>query len=413
MEVTARRVMAHMLVPATSGRYIQAKHSTAVFGALSIPGARNITTSTSTHKPLASSRRWTPTSIRLRAFHTSPTTSSHPRYTYGIAASFTAKDHRFDPTRHVVSFIPRPTRSKPRRAKSKRPASGQDAFFISQLGSSDHFALGVADGVGGWVDSGVDPADFSHAFCEYMAFTAARYDPSQHGPLNAINLMQGGYDDVVNDDTIKAGGSTACVAIAKSDGNLEVANLGDSGFLQLRLNAVHYYSEPQTHAFNTPYQLAIIPEAMRARTAAFGGMQLCDMPKDSAVSKHSLRHGDVLVFATDGVWDNLSSSDILRIVSKLMVGAKAWEHTEEGIKVTDHLSEFIRKDKTVTEGPLNSLQSFLAMGIASEAKAASLNTKVDGPFAKEVQKYYPEEMWRGGKVDDICVVVAVVVEEGR
>jgi protein phosphatase PTC7 len=38
---------------------------------------------------------------------------------------------------------------------------------------------------------------------------------------------------------------------------------------------------------------------------------------------------------------------------------------------------------------------------------------VDGPFAKEVQKYYPNEDWRGGKVDDICVVVAIVVEEGK
>ena len=55
----------------------------------------------------------------------------------------------------------------------------------------------------------------------------------------------------------------------------------------------------------------------------------------------------------------------------------------------------------------------MAAAVAGEAKAASENSKRDGPFAREVQKYYPEEMWRGGKVDDICVVVAVVVEEGK
>jgi protein phosphatase PTC7 len=413
MELATRKVALNMLPSKASRRYVQASYNTRVFGALSASSTRSLTTSSTTHNPLISSQQWAPTPIHLRAFHTSPTSSSKPNYTYGIAASFSAKDHRFDATRNVVSFLPRPIRSKPRRAKSKRPGSGQDAFFISQLGSSNDVALGVADGVGGWVDSGVDPADFAHAFCEYMEFTAAKHEPAaDHGPLSAKRLMQAGYDDVVADETIKAGGSTACVAIAKADGSLEVANLGDSGFLQLRLNAVHHYSEPQTHAFNTPYQLAIIPEAMRARTAAFGGMQLCDMPKDSAVSKHDVRHGDVLVFASDGVLDNLSSSDILRIVSKLMVGARAWVHTDEGIRVTDHLGEFIRKDKA-TEGPINSLQSFLAVGIASEAKAASLNTKVDGPFAKEVQKYYPEEMWRGGKVDDICVITAVVVEEGK
>ena len=126
--------------------------------------------------------------------------------------------------------------------------------------------------------------------------------------------MQRGYEDICKDDTVRAGGSTACVAVAKGDGGLEVANLGDSGFVQLRLNAIHNYSEPQTHAFNTPYQLSIVPEKVLAQAAAFGGEQLCDFPKDANVSQHSLRHGDVLVFASDGVWDNLSSQDILRIV---------------------------------------------------------------------------------------------------
>ncbi len=40
-----------------------------------------------------------------------------------------------------------------------------------------------------------------------------------------------------------------------------------------------------------------------------------------------------------------------------------------------------------------------------------MDTSRDGPFAKEVKKYYPNEAWHGGKVDDICVVVAVVQEQ--
>ncbi len=61
------------------------------------------------------------------------------------------------------------------------------------------------------------------------------------------------------DKSIKAGGSTAVVGLLTPDGVLDVANLGDSGFIHLRLNAVHSASEPQTHAFNTPFQLSIIP----------------------------------------------------------------------------------------------------------------------------------------------------------
>ena len=273
----------------------------------------------------------------------------------------------------------------------------------------------MADGVGGWIDSGVDPADFAHGFCDYMAHAAYTYQPGKdRPPYTARSLMQRGYEDISRDESVPAGGSTACVAIAKGNGHLEVANLGDSGFVQLRLNAIHNYSEPQTHAFNTPYQLSIVPKKVLRQAAAFGGTQLCDLPKDANVSQHSLRHGDVLVFASDGVWDNLSSQDILRIVSRLMVGARAWEHTEDGISTGSSLAQFILADDGKSGGEaIPSLQSFLAVGITGEAKAASVNTKVDGPFAREVQKYYPNEQWRGGKVDDICVVVAIVVEEGK
>jgi protein phosphatase PTC7 len=120
----------------------------------------------------------------------------------------------------------------------------------------------------------------------------------------------------------------------------------------------------------------------------------------------------VLVVATDGVWDNLSSQDILRIVSRVMVSERAWTHSGEGIGVADTLAGLTRPQYTPS-GTLRvpALQNYLAAGIAAEAKAASVNTKVDGPFAREVQKFYPEEGWRGGKVDDICVVVAIVVEE--
>jgi protein phosphatase PTC7 len=350
-----------------------------------------------------------------RLFHKSLTTFSSKKFSYGIAASYAAKDTRYNPATNVFNFDPDAPIIERRKDKKTRPESGQDAFFVSRVGKSGDVAFGVADGVGGWTDSGVDSADFSHGFCDYMAYMAWTYLPDDKSPvLSARSLMQKGYEAIANDETVKAGGSTACVGIAKEDGSLEVANLGDSGFVQLRLNAVHNHSEPQTHAFNTPYQLSLIPQKMKAKNAAFGGELLHDLPNDASVTKHSLRHGDVLVFATDGVWDNLSSQDILRIVSRLMVGARAWECTEEGIRVGERLTFFTMPapPPTETQG-VSSLQSFLAVGIAGEAKAASINTKVDGPFAKEVQKYYPEEDWRGGKVDDICVVVAIVVEEGK
>ncbi|KAG9245428.1 phosphatase 2C-like domain-containing protein [Calycina marina] len=373
------------------------------------------TSSRNTYRNLSKVASSTFVQHRSRAFHSSPSSSSTSNFTYGIAASFNAKDTRYNADKHVFSFNPYNHIIRKRKDKKTRPSSGQDAFFVSRMGESQDVAFGVADGVGGWVDSGVDPADFAHGFCDYMAHAAYTYKPaSDTTPYNARSLMQKGFEDICRDPSVPAGGSTALVAIAKENGSLEVANLGDSGFVQLRLNAIHNCSEPQTHAFNTPYQLSVIPEKVLAQAAAFGGTQLHDMPKDANVSFHALRHGDVLVLASDGCWDNLSASDILRIVSRLMVGARAWEQTDNGIKISPRLHSLIEADdgKSGAEG-IQSLQNYLAIGITSEAKSASMNRKRDGPFAREVQRYYPIEHWRGGKVDDICVVVAVVVEDSK
>ena len=222
-------------------------------------------------------------------------------------------------------------------------------------------------------------------------------------------LLQHGYDAVLADDSIVGGGTTACVATGRSDGTLSVANLGDSGFIQLRLNAVHYHSTPQTHAFNTPYQLSIVPPKMLARSKLFGGNPLSDLPRDASVTTHKMRHGDILIFATDGVWDNLSPADILKIVSRQMKATKAWIKTEQGMTASEELIALTREVGWV-DGVELDLQSLLAISVTREAKVASVNVKRDGPFAREVQRCYPGEDFHGGKVDDICVVVAVVVE---
>ncbi|RTE68812.1 hypothetical protein BHE90_016805 [Fusarium euwallaceae] len=342
------------------------------------------------------------------------TSADAPRFSYHIASSFIAKDRPYDPSTHVFHFNPYNRIQPPRnRRPSARPESGHDAFFVSRINDSGSVAFGVADGVGGWVDSGVDPADFSHGFCDHMAVAAHEHKADSDPPLTARKLMQKGYDAICEDRSLRAGGSTACVAIAGADGNLDVANLGDSGFLQLRLNAVHTYSEPQTHAFNTPFQLSLVPPSVAARMAAFGGAQLSDLPRDADVTQHALRHGDVLVFATDGVLDNLFNQDILRIASRVLVRSGAWVMTEAGsVRVADALEPLVQLPEASEEKKerTQTLQSLLATEIVTAAKRASVNTKLDGPFAKEVHKYYPNENWHGGKVDDICVVVAVVNE---
>lgn len=348
----------------------------------------------------------------LRSQQTHP----NPQFTYHVAASYIGKDKAYDPSTHIFHFNPYNRVQPPPRKRSKRarPESGQDAFFVTRLNApSGTVALGVADGVGGWMDSGVDPADFSHGFCDYMAAAAHAFHPAPgQQPLSAKMLMQAGYEAICADPDVPAGGSTAIVSLLDPAGWLEVANLGDSGYIHLRLNAVCGQSEPQTHAFNTPYQLSVIPPAILRRMQAFGGSQLADMPNDADVSRHNLRHGDVVVFATDGVWDNLFNQDILRIVSEAMTKKGAWVDSAEGgtTATPDLLS--ITEPAEGSDSAVGTLQAAIAIDITRAAKSAGLNSKLDGPFAKEVKKYYPHERWRGGKPDDICVV-AVVVSENK
>ena len=338
-------------------------------------------------------------------------TSTHvSHFTYRLAASFNAKNTRFSPKCDYFSFEPAAQSRSSITPSTRRPNSGQDAFFISKVSSESGVAFAVADGVGGWSDLGIDSAHFSHGLCEHMEALARGAGRATTRTVGPRELLEHAYDEVLADSSIVGGGSTACVATGGSDGVLEVANLGDSGFIQLRLNAVHYHSNPQTHAFNTPYQLSIIPPKVLARSRLYGGRRFNDLPHDASVTTHRMRHGDVLIFATDGVWDNLSPADILRIVSRQMTESKAWLNTEQGVTASDNLGS-VTQPVNISESESRDLdlQSNLAIRITREAKMASMNMRRDGPFAKEVQRYYPGEDFHGGKVDDICVVVAIVV----
>jgi len=305
------------------------------------------------------------------------------KFSYSIAASYLAEGKQSNPATNVFNFDPNAQIINQKTDKRARPDSGQDAFFVSRIGKSGDVAFGVADGVSGWMDYGFDSADFSHGLCNYMAYTASTYPPNDGSPvLSARGIIEKGYEAIVKDETNMAGGTTVCVGIAKEDGSLEVANLGDSGFVQLRSNTIHNYSQDQMLMLGVPYQLTIIPPNMK-------NAYIHNFPKDASVTKHSLRHGDVLVFATDGVWDNLSKKNVLQIVNKLMVDEKAWEPTQQGIRVGERLT--MSTTPQAENQSISLLQSSLAIGIASEAKAMSASRKLD----------------------DICVVVAIVLEEGK
>lgn len=133
------------------------------------------------------------------------------------------------------------------------------------------------------------------------------------------------------------------------------------------------------------------------------------MPSDADRSSHRVEHGDVFIFATDGVWDNLSSQQVLKVVSHHMREHCAWRTGQRGARVRRDLR--LLTDPTGDVVDQGILQATLATAITQEAKAASKNRMRNGPFAEAMHQHFPGENFRGGKADDICVVVLIVVED--
>jgi protein phosphatase PTC7 len=151
------------------------------------------------------------------------------------------------------------------------------------------------------------------------------------------------------------------------------------------------------------------------RTSLFGSEHFSEEPSDADVYSHPLAHGDVFVFATDGIWDNLSPEDVLRIVSGVMLKAEAWTVNNDGaVGVGPGFVGDVQWSTVTHCGSEKQvdLSTALACAIVREAKFCSLNVRRDGPFAKEVKRYFPFENWHGGKPDDICTVVGVVTKNG-
>mmetsp|Transcript_48048 Transcript_48048/g.75028 ORF Transcript_48048/g.75028 Transcript_48048/m.75028 type:complete len:158 (-) Transcript_48048:69-542(-) len=156
------------------------------------------------------------------------------------------------------------------------------------------------------------------------------------------------------------GSSTATIVVLK-DKTLEALNLGDSGFLLLRRQEGGYQivlrSKEQQHHFNMPFQL---------------GTDSSDRPEHAERVEVPVEVGDVVLLATDGVWDNMFEDEIKNMVEEIDVPQE----------VANRLAE-----KAIRIG-------------RSEGQPTPFSMR-----AEEQGLFHP-----GGKLDDVTVVVAYVSE---
>lgn len=229
--------------------------------------------------------------------------------------------------------------------------------------------IGVADGVGGWRAYGVDPGLFSLNLmqnCERLVKAGyfVNDQPAQ--------LLASGFREMQESKRPIIGSSTACVAILNhADGKLYTANIGDSGFLVFRGGKVVHRSHEQQHYFNTPFQLSLPPSNMAADV-------LSDAPESADQYEFSVEDGDVIMLATDGVFDNIPDSILVEEIG------------------------------TLQNGPLDPAKiQACANSIALIARKLSQDEKFLSPFAKNARANGFVNVV-GGKEDDVTVILASV-----
>lgn len=108
---------------------------------------------------------------------------------------------------------------------SKVAKGGEDALSVSK----NKRLVSVADGVGGWAESGVDPAEYSRALCSIIK---QQYDS------DTMNKFKNQPRDLLISavEENKKLGSCTCVIleIDDQDNSVNTVNLGDSGYLWVR-----------------------------------------------------------------------------------------------------------------------------------------------------------------------------------
>ena len=199
-----------------------------------------------------------------------------------------------------ASMIPHP---------AKVDKGGEDAFFICETGRS----LGVADGVGGWAEIGIDPGLYSrelmahakdYAASMYTANDSSSSDDEEDEEEKEVFKEADGPQRILeyaHKMTTARGSCTACI-LCVHGATLHASNLGDSGFLVVRNGELAFMSPQQQHEFNFPYQLG-------------SADSMADMPSAAQRFSMPVGAGDVVVAATDGVFDNIYPDEAAAMVT--------------------------------------------------------------------------------------------------
>ncbi|KAI8903111.1 phosphatase 2C-like domain-containing protein, partial [Gorgonomyces haynaldii] len=233
---------------------------------------------------------------------------------------------------------------------------GEDAFFTR------YDSLGALNLI-----VGANPALYSLKLMHYCFMELDKYDNYlddvvlEYDQVDPRQILETAWEQVNKDAREEniIGSSTALLCVLRHD-QLRICNIGDCGIMIIRDGEPVFRNEEQQHSFNFPYQLGTVKG---------------DTPNDAQLFTVKVQEGDIVILASDGIFDNIFDEDILELVNKQI------ELQHDVQKISHAL--LLKASQT-----------------AEDSRSAST------PFQERaVQEGF---YYQGGKVDDMTVLVAAI-----
>jgi len=281
----------------------------------------------------------------------------------------------------------------------KKASGGEDAHFAVVSEDLSTAVLGVADGVGGYAERGVDSGDYARVLCLAAADCVA-----SETTLSLREVLRDAHETAQ-----LPGAATACFARLHGD-YVEGVVIGDAGARVIRNNEVLLSTSAQYHAFDQPYQLAHAPPSGKP-----------DTPDDTSTFElDGLDENDVVIVASDGLFDNVFDSEIASVIESAQFGSNdgdvdnatttvagrllqlADERASNTVADTPRARELVKeREKQPKGGPMRGGGAGLLRGLANFGGSNSSNNDSENGGGG------------GGKQDDITIVVGLVSDKNR
>lgn len=282
----------------------------------------------------------------------------------------------------------------------KAHTGGEDAFFAVESKG----VFGVADGVGGWSEMGIDPAEYPRKLMKSAEKTVLQENEECIDPLFVLKRA---FAEAHAPGSCTVSLASLCPhhhetsnAVGPKKYELRIVSLGDCATHVVRDGAIIFETKVQEHSFNQPFQIS-------SPQYYVGGSG----PEDAAVYSTRVQSGDIVVMGSDGLFDNLWGHELESIVTEMTQNVV---HDSEF--ATTRLAD--ESDSTAVSLARSSAELVaeeISHKVATVASEHSRDISYASPFAAERHERTVPPLLRsalppprGGKLDDITAVVCVV-----